>query len=360
MIRKKDHIKLSITESIESNVDPGFEDIKLIHMSLPEIDFNEVDISTIFLKHDLQAPIVIESITGGTNQAMRINGNLATAAEDLGIAIGVGSQRAALEDKKMIETYSIVRDKAPSIPVFANIGAPQILYENAEDYVKEAIKMLDADALIIHLNVLQEVVQPEGQTNFRGLINKITEINRKISIPLIAKETGAGIAYEVAIKLKLAGVKIFDVGGLGGTSWAAVEYYRANKVREDQKAKLGKTFWDWGIPTVNSIIEVRSIPGIKCIASGGVRSGLDVAKAIALGADLAGMALPLLKPAMQNSKKVKNVLMNVIHELKTTMFLTGASNINEMRKVPLVICGNTREWLNQRGFNIKSLNRKRH
>ena len=358
IVRKADHLRLGITESVESNIDPGFNDVKLIHISLPEIDLAEVDVSVIFLNHHLQAPLVIESITGGTLQATRINRNLAEAAEEIGIAIGVGSQRAALEDEKMIETYNIVRDKAPSVPVLANLGAPQLLGEQAEEYAKEAVDMLNADALLIHLNALQEAVQPEGQTNFKGVIRMISKIVNEINVPVIVKETGAGISHEVAECVKSAGVSIIDVAGLGGTSWAAVEYYRASRAGKDQKARLGKTFWDWGIPTVVSLVEVSSISGIKAIASGGVRTGIDVAKALALGADLTGMALPLLKPAMKDSNQVKKILRNMIEELKTAMFLTGAVDVNEMRKVPLVITGMTREWLTQRGFDIQSYSRR--
>lgn len=353
--RKIDHIKLSIEKSVESNIDAGFKDVRFVHMSLPEIDLSDIDIHIKFLKHRLFAPLIIESITGGTPRAKKINGNLAEAAEDLGIAIGVGSQRAALENRNLIDTYTIVRDKAPSVPVLANLGAPQLLDENAVDYAMEAIEMLNANALIIHLNALQEAVQPEGQTNFKEVFKKLSEISRKIDVPLIAKETGAGISFEIAKYLKSAGVKIIDVGGLGGTSWAAVEYYRASKAKKGNKAKLGKTFWDWGIPTVASLVEVNSIHGMTSIASGGVRTGLDVAKAIALGANIVGMALPLLKPATQDSMKVKKVLDNIIQELKTAMFLTGAKDIKSLKNMPVVIYGPTKEWLIQRGFKIKYL-----
>ncbi len=357
--RKVDHIRVGIMESVESNIDPGFKDVKLIHNSLPEIDLGKVDISTDFLNYRLKAPLIIESITGGTPQATRINNNLAEAAEDVGIAIGVGSQRAALEDEKMIETYKIVREKASSVPVLANLGAPQLLNKKAEEYAREAIDMLNADALLIHLNALQEAVQPEGQTSFSGVIRMISKIVGKVNVPVIIKETGAGISHEVAECLKSTGVSIIDVAGLGGTSWAAVEYYRASRAQNDQKAKLGKTFWDWGIPTVVSLIEVGSIPEIKVIASGGVRTGIDVAKSLALGAELAGMALPFLKPAMKDSKQVKILLRNIAEELKTAMFLTGARNVSEMKKVPVVITGITKEWLSQRGFDTRSLSKRK-
>lgn len=352
-MRKFDHIKIGIEESVESSIDPGFNDVRLIHNSLPEIDLVEVNTSTSFLNYHLQAPLVIEPITGGVPQAKRINSNLAEAAEDLGIAIGVGSQRAALEDVNMIETYTIVRDKAPSVPVFANIGSPQLVEEEAEEYAKEAVRMLNADALMIHLNPLQEAVQPEGQTNFKGITDRISKIAKKIKVPVIVKETGAGICREVAEHLKLAGITIVDVSGLGGTSWAAVEYYRALRARNLQKAYLGKAFWDWGIPTVTSLLEIRSVPGLKVIASGGVRSGIDVAKVLALGADLAGMALPLLKPATKDKDSVKNWLMNLVEELKVAMFLTASVNVNSLKKASLVIMGQTDLWIKQRGLKYR-------
>lgn len=346
--RKIDHIKIGIEEYIESNIDPGFKDVKLVHVSLPEINLNEIDTSTTFLNHHLHAPIIIEPITGGAPETKMINSNLAEAAEDFQIAIGVGSQRSALENEEMIDTYTIVRDKAPSVPVIANLGCPQLLDDNAEDLVRNAVSMLNADAIMIHLNALQEAVQPEGQTNFKGGASKISEVIKKISVPIIIKETGAGISREVAQKLQSIGVSIIDVAGLGGSSWAAVEYYRALKAQKKQKARLGKVFWDWGIPTVVSLVEVRSIDGLKLISSGGVRSGLDIAKSLALGADLAGMALPLLKPATKNVNQVRNFLNNIIEELRVAMFLTSSSTILSLKQTPFIIIGQTKEWLNQR------------
>jgi isopentenyl-diphosphate delta-isomerase len=356
--RKYDHIKLGIEESFESKVDPGFKDIQLIHTSLPEINLDEVDVSTRFLKHHLNAPLIIEPITGGIPEASNINRNLAEAAEEIGIAIGVGSQRAALEDTNMINTYSIIREKAPSVPVLANIGCPQLLSEEAEEYIKNAINMLNADALVIHLNPLQESIQPEGQTTFRNVLLKIAEISKKINVPIIVKETGAGISYEIAKALKSTGISVIDVAGLGGTSWAGVEYYRALSLHDSIRKSLGICFWDWGIPTIVSLVEVLECTSLKTIASGGVRNGLDVAKAITLGADLGGLALPLLKAAVKSKKHLLDYLQKMVQEIKLTMFLTGSANIHSLKNKPVVITGKTAEWLTLRGIDISHYARR--
>lgn len=335
---------------VESNIDPGFKDVRLIHVSLPEMDLNDVDTTTVFLGRRLKAPLMIEPMTGGVPEAAEINRNLAEAAEEMGVAIGVGSQRAALENEEMVETYTVVRKAAPSAPVFANIGCPQLLSDEAEEHVKEIVDMLKADALMIHLNPLQEAIQPEGETRFRGVLKRMGEIVKTLSVPVIVKETGSGICREVAASLKSIGVSIVDVAGLGGTSWAAVEYYRALKARNLQKARLGQSFWNWGIPTVASLLEVLSVPGIHAIASGGVRTGIDAAKAIALGAELAGLARPLLKPAVKSGEAVKKTLTAIAEELKVSMFLTASRNVKALKKAPLIITGETYQWVKQRGL----------
>jgi isopentenyl-diphosphate delta-isomerase len=214
----------------------------------------------------------------------------------------------------------------------------------------KAIEMIKADALAIHLNTLQEAIQPEGETNYIGVLNKIGEITQSLSIPIIVKETGAGIASEEAKKLEEIGVTGINVAGAGGTSWAAVEYYRAKKVKDDFRQRLGKTFWNWGIPTAVSLVEVAQSVHLPIISSGGIRSGVDVAKSLALGADLTGMALPVLLPATRNSEEVKNMLRFLIEELKNAMFLSGADSIKALDRIPLVITGKTFEWLKIRGF----------
>lgn len=348
--RKLDHLTISLTKKVESNKPPGFNDVTLIHNALPEINKNEIDLSINLFGCKLNAPLIIEPMTGGTFKAIKINASLAEAAEKLKIGIGVGSQRAALEDPSLKKTYTIVREKAPTTLVLANIGCSQILGEKGLEKAKEAVEMINANALTIHLNSLQESIQPEGETKFKGVLNAISQVIKKLNVPVIIKETGAGISMEVARKLENIGVEFIDIAGLGGTSWASVEYYRAKANSNKILKALGKTFWDWGIPTVASLIEVKSSTKIKVIASGGIRTGLDAAKSIALGAEAVGLALPLLKQAIKGVKQTMQFLKIIIEELKTAMFLTGSKNLIELKNVPVVISGETAIWLFERGI----------
>lgn len=357
--RKSSHIKICLEKDVEAHtIKTGFDDIYLVHTSLPEINTVNIDLSTHFCGKKLSAPIVIEAMTGGTKQSKEINSLLAGAAESLGIAMGVGSQRVAIENPELTDTFKIVREKAPNAFLIANIGAAQLAKGFGLREVKIAIDMIEADALAIHLNPLQEAVQPEGEANFAKVIEKIRELTNSIDIPIIAKETGAGISAEVAKNLESAGVKCIDVSGAGGTSWAAVEYYRATKARDAQRQSIAKAFWDWGIPTAVSIVEVSKSTALPVIASGGVRTGMNVAKAIALGADLAGMSLPLLKPAFVGQEKILKTLKMLIEELKTTMFLSGAKSISDLKSIPVIVTGFTAEWLKLRGFNPESYARR--
>jgi len=349
--RKLDHLTISLTKKVESNKPPGFNDVTLIHNALPEINKNEIDLSINLFDCKLNAPLIIEPMTGGTFKAIKINASLAEAAEKLKIGIGVGSQRAALEDPSLRKTYTIVREKAPTTLILANIGCSQILGEEGIEKAKEAVEMINANALTIHLNSLQESIQSEGETKFKGVLNAISQVIKKLNVPVIIKETGAGISMEVARKLENIGVKFIDIAGLGGTSWASVEYYRAKANSNKILEALGKTFWDWGIPTVASLIEVKSSTKIKVIASGGIRTGLDAAKSIALGAEAVGLALPLLKQAIKGVKQTMQFLKIIIEELKTAMFLTGSKNLIELKNVPVVISGETAIWLFERGIN---------
>jgi isopentenyl-diphosphate delta-isomerase len=274
--------------------------------------------------------------------------------------MGVGSQRPAVENAKLENSFRIIREKAPTAFLIANIGAPQIAMKNSVNEAEKTVKMIDADALAIHLNPLQEAIQPEGETNYKGVLNKIKEIVQVLDVPVIVKETGAGISAEEAKKLESVGVGAIDVAGAGGTSWAAVEYHRAKKLRDEYRQRLGETFWDWGIPTAVSVAEVTQSVRLTVIASGGIRSGIDVAKALALGANLTGTALPVLRPATKGSEEVKKELQLILEELKNTMFLVGAESIQKLKKAPLVITGITAEWLRIRGFQFEAYARRKY
>lgn len=351
--RKLDHILISLKEDVESDIKNGFEDINLIHRALPEIDKNEIDLTIKFFDKKLNAPLVISGMTGGHEKAKKINKNLAIAAQELGIAMGVGSQRAAIEDKGLEETYSIARDVAPDAFLIGNLGAVQFSKGYGIEEAEKAIKMIDADALAIHLNPLHEVIQPKGDVNFKDCLKEIKELS-KLKVPIIAKETGAGIAREEAMTLEKARVSCIDIGGLGGTSFAAVEYYRSEK-----KEDAGLRFRDWGIPTAISTIEVLGHIKIPVISSGGIRTGIEITKALALGAKACGLALPLLKEASKSSEDVVNRIRQIIEELKISMFLVGTKNVEGLKSADLVIQGKTRNWLEARGIDYRKYANRR-
>jgi isopentenyl-diphosphate delta-isomerase len=357
--RKADHIRISLRENVQARkTTTGLEDIFFIHKALPDIDKEKIDLSTTVLGHRFAAPLIVGAITGGTQEALKINATIAEAVEELGLGMGVGSQRAAIEDKKLEKTFAIVRKKAPTAFLVANIGGVQLVNGHGLKEVKKAIEMIDADAIAIHLNPLQEAVQPEGQTNFRGILEKMSEITKELDKPVIAKETGAGIASEEAKKLEDAGVKGIDISGAGGTSWAAVEYYRAKGKENSSQRRLGDVFWDWGIPTAVSVVEVSQTVNTHVIASGGIRDGVDIAKSVALGASLASSSQPMLETAVKGTDETKNVLSLLMDELRTAMFLVGAESVKSLRKTPIVITGKTAEWLKIRGFNVESYARR--
>ena len=341
--RKLEH--LLICENYDVEFKNGFEDIELIHNVLPEIDKNDIDLSTSVFGKKLDSPLFITAITGGHPAAKEINKQLAIAAENNGIALGVGSQRAACEHPELEDTYTVVRENAPDCLLVGNIGAPQL------NLAEKAVEILDADILAIHLNPLQESIQPEGDLDARGYTDLIAQITDSVKIPVLAKETGCGISAESAKILVDAGVDFIDIEGAGGTSWAAVETYRA----EDRY--LGETFWDWGIPTAISTAEVVNNVNVPVISSGGIRTGLEAAKAIALGADAVGMALPFLKNC--SSQEALNTFVKRFNDsLRIAMFLVGANNIEELKQSRLVIRGKTREWLNERGINTQIYSRR--
>lgn len=347
--RKIEHLDICTRENVESK-GSGFDDIEFVHRCLPEV--NKADISTkaTFLGHSFNAPLMIASMTGGHPGTTEVNANLATAAEELGLGMGVGSQRAALEDPKLEDSYRIVREKAPHAFIYGNIGAPQLSQYTVED-LERAVEMIDADAMAIHLNFLQEAIQPEGEVDARGIIERIAEVAGGLSVPVIVKETGAGICHMDAYTLKKAGVAAIDVGGRGGTSWAGVEVFRARMELDELSEHLGMKFWDWGIPMAVSIIEADV--GLPLIATGGIRDGIMITKALALGASMSSMALPLVAAARIGHEKVKKILELYIEELKATMFLTGSRSVEDIKRAPVIISGKTRDALEARGFNWK-------
>ena len=341
--RKADHINISLKETIEPEYD-YWNDIRLMHEALPEVDLDEIDTSCNVLGKDLKFPFIVTAITGGFEGAKRINANIAEACAELGIGMGVGSERAGI-DGVDTESYAIIKDYDVPL-VIGNVGAPQLVpQKNKRAYgvedVRKAMDLIDADCVAIHLNFLQEVVQPEGDTNARGCYDAIRGIAKEV--PIIAKETGAGFMPETLQRLFAVGVRAVDLAGMGGTSFSAVELYRARKAGDDIRARLGETFFDWGIPTTVSLIASdRKYP---VIASGGVRTGLDVARAISMGAMCAGAANLVLKEATESADAVKRKLTIIREELKAAMLLTGSPDIETLSGKRYVVLGKTGEWI---------------
>lgn len=325
--RKDDHLRLARDQRMQLGA-RHFDDYAFEHNALPELDLDDVDVSVDFLGRRLAAPVVVSCMTGGTEEGRRINRRLAHAAEALGFAVGVGSQRAAVEDPSLAATYA-VRKHAPNVPVLANLGAVQLNYGFGPDECRRAVEMIEADALVLHLNVLQEALQPEGQTKFRGLLAKMGEVADALPVPVIAKEVGMGISSAVGRALTAEGIRIVDAAGSGGTSWARIEAHR------DGEQSTGEAFADWGIPTPEAIRQLAGVEGLTVIGSGGLRSGVDVAKALALGAHLAGMAYPFLMAADRSAEDVLDLGSRFVRELKVAMLCVGARDLEELRATPL-------------------------
>jgi isopentenyl-diphosphate Delta-isomerase len=352
--RKADHIRICLDKEAQAKAaTAGFEDVSFIHKALPEVNKKDIDLSTKVLGHTFNAPLIVGAMTGGTDEAEKINSAIAQAVEKLGLGMGVGSQRVAIDNPKVASSFAIARKKAPNAFLIANVGGIQLVHGYGLAQIKKAVEMIDADAVAIHLNALQEALQPEGQTNFKGVLAKIAEIAAKLAVPVMVKETGAGISSEDAKNLVDAGVKAIEIGGLGGTSFAAVEYHRTAKVNIAQR-RLGETFWDWGIPTMASLAEVSASVKVPVFASGGIRSGIDVAKALTIGASLACVSQPILETAMQGPRETENLLSYYLEELRNVMFLVGAGNVPKLMWSPIVITGKTGKWLKIRGFDVPS------
>ena len=331
--RKADHIKINLEQDVRSALTTGLENYHFTHEALPELDLNRIDPSLSLFGKKLNAPILISSMTGGTAEAETINLRLAEAAQEMKIAMGVGSQRAAIEHPEQAKTFQ-VRRVAPDILLFANLGAVQLNYGYTIDHCRRAVDMIQADALILHLNPLQEAVQDAGDTNFEGLARRIEEVCKQIEVPVIAKEVGWGISERTAKLLTDCGVSAIDVAGAGGTSWSQVEMHRAP---DEFTRQLAATFVGWGIPTADSILNVKkATPDMTIFASGGIKDGLDIAKCIALGATLGGMAGQFLKAAAVSTEKAVEMMKLTKRQIEVTMFTCGIKEISELKNGKLL------------------------
>jgi isopentenyl-diphosphate delta-isomerase len=332
--RKVDHIRINLEKDVQfPRLTTGLENYRFLHQGLPELDMEQIDTSVAVFGKTLAAPILISSMTGGTEMAYRINQNLAQAAQTHRIAMGVGSQRAALENPALAHTLQ-VRSAAPDILLFANLGAIQLNYGYGIEHCQRAVDMIEADALILHFNVLQEAVQPEGDTRFAGLLSKIETVCKMLPVPVIAKEVGWGFSEQNVRDLVNAGVAAIDVAGSGGTSWSEVEYHRAPT---EFHAQVAASFADWGIPTADAIrYAVAGAPGTVIIASGGLRDGIDIAKSIALGATLGGLAGPFLKAANESVEAVDHLIRVLSKQIQVAMLCSGAANISILQRTPLL------------------------
>ncbi|MBI3091966.1 MAG: type 2 isopentenyl-diphosphate Delta-isomerase [Candidatus Tectomicrobia bacterium] len=347
--RKRDHVEICAGEDVQGGYH-YWDDLRFVHNALPEIDLEEVDLSVTLFGKRLHAPLIISSMTGGYPEAEKINDHLAYGAAAVGVGFGVGSQRVGLERPETQQTYAVV--KRHHVPlVIANLGVPQLIAQRkpalSDADVQAVMEMIKADVLALHLNFLQEVVQPEGDHRARGCLEAVARLGARW--PILAKETGGGISRSVALRLKEAGVAGIDVGGQGGTSFSAVEYYRAARGNEPLLEKLGQTFWEWGIPTPVAVVE--SAVGLPVVATGGLRSGLDVARALSLGASAGGMAIPMLEAALLGPEAVVARLREIIAELRAAMFLLGVRRPAELQRCDVVILGATAQWLRARGYD---------
>ena len=316
------------------------ECVELDYKTLPEIALNDVNLETEFLGKTFSFPLMVSAITGGSQISKKVNQDIAKACQELGIGMGLGSMRAMIESPSLADTYYI-RDVAPDIFLAGNIGAAQ-LREYSPDLINKTLESVGANALAIHLNAAQEVVQPEGDTDFSNILNKIAEFVDEINVPVYAKEVGHGISFDVAKALKDVGVKAIDVQGAGGTSWTMVDALR-------HKTGFGKTFREWGIPTAVSVVETKNalVGERQIVASGGIRNGLEGIKSIVLGADMVGIAMPILKAQQKSYKSLQNCLYNFTSEMAITSFLLGCKNVEDLKKQEYVVLGKLKEWLNQ-------------
>lgn len=349
--RKKEGIDIPLKEKVQGKETTTLlEDVYLIHNALPEINIEDINLNTVFLGRSFSAPIIIDSMTGGTDEALVINKRLGQIAEKYGLAMGLGSQRAGLKSDTLVESYSVARHAAPNAFLIANIGGAQLAEGLSKDEVKKIIKMIDANALAIHLNPLQELIQPEGEPHFRGILQKITTLVQEIDIPVIVKEVGSGISPEVALQLQAAGISSINVAGSGGTSWAGIEKIRADNANSYIKSNLGNLFWDWGIPTALCVLLTTKSIEIPVIASGGIRNGLEIAKCLMLGAKMCAMAFPFLRKAAESEDELDKFTQLILAQLRGTMFLLGSSNISSLVNTRYILKDKLASMLNSYEF----------
>jgi isopentenyl-diphosphate Delta-isomerase len=363
--RKIEHVNIALGQDISVAQSANWNDVQFVHQALPEVDLDDIDTSVSFLGHRLRYPIFISSLTGGHDDVTAINRNLARAAEYYGLAFGVGSQRAGIVNPEVISSYAITREHAPKTFLIANIGAPQLIAQAHHapftiEQVEHAVTMIGANALAVHMNSLQEATQPEGDRRTVGEAAALKTLTEKVSVPVIAKETGAGVCREQALLLRSCGVAAIDVGGAGGSSMSAMEAERSKARGDERTHTVGMLFRDWGIATPVSIVEAK-VAGLPLISTGGVRTGLEVARALALGATLVGIGFPFLKAASQSYDAVCELLETIVAELKVAMQLSGAASIEQLQQTDIVVTGETRNWLSMRGFEeeLKSIARRR-
>ena len=363
--RKIEHVNIALGQDISVAQRANWNDVQFVHQALPEVDLDEIDTSLTFLGHTLRYPIFMSSLTGGHPDVISINRNLARAAERYGLALGVGSQRAAIVNPDVSSSYTITREHAPNTFLIANIGAPQLIAQPRHaaftiEQVEHAITMIGANALAVHMNSLQEATQPEGDRRAAGEAAALRTLAGQVGVPVIAKETGAGVCREQALLLRSCGVAAIDVGGAGGSSMSAMEAARSKARGDERTRNIGLLFQDWGIATPVSIVEA-SVAQLPLISTGGVRNGLDMARALALGATLVGIGFPFLKAASESYEAVCELLETIVAELKVAMQLSGAATIGQLQQTDIVVTGETRTWLSMRGFEeeLQSMARRR-
>jgi isopentenyl-diphosphate delta-isomerase len=353
--RKIEHVNIALGQDISVAQRANWNDVQFVHQALPEVDLDEINTSVTFLGHTLRYPIFMSSLTGGHKDVISINRNLARAAEHYGLALGVGSQRAGIINPDVISSYAITREHAPNTFLIANIGAPQLIAQPRHapftiEQVEHAIAMIGANALAVHMNSLQEATQPEGDRRATGEAAALKTLASQVEVPVIAKETGAGVCREQALLIASCGVAAIDVGGAGGSSMSAMEAERSKARGDERTRNIGMLFRDWGIATPVSIVEA-SVAHLPLISTGGVRNGLDMARALALGATLVGIGFPFLKAASESYEAVCELLETFVAELQVAMQLSGAATIGQLQQTDIVVTGETYNWLSMRGFD---------